>query len=84
MGKFDAIKQCVILRIRSIPVLVADVELAGTLIFIFRASSRVLATAGAELLLGLGSRLITGTVELDVGRGAARRLLRVVVVDAAG
>lgn len=60
-------------------------ELAGEVIFIFRASSRGL-EAAAELLLllllpGLGSRLITGMVELEVlGRGAARRLLRVVVV----
>lgn len=64
-------------------VLAADVELAGVLLFIFRASSSGLEAAGAVLTLlpGLGSRLMTGMAELEtVGRGAARRLLRVVVV----
>lgn len=61
-------------------VLAADVELAGVLLFIFRASSSGLEAAGA-VLPGLGSRLMTGITELEtVGRGAARRLLRVVVV----
>ena len=62
----------------------ADVELAGVLIFILRASSRGLEAGGAVLttLLGLGSRLMTGMAELEaVGRGAARRLLRVVMVE---
>lgn len=46
------------------------------LVFIFRVSRR---EVGAVLLLGLGSRLITGAAELDaVGRGAVRRLIRVV------
>lgn len=75
-----------------LPVIVraADVELAGTMVFIFRASRSGLEAAGAvlTLMLGIGSKLITGMAELDtVGRGAARRLLRVgvgVVVDAAG
>lgn len=64
-------------------VLAADVELAGMLLLIFRASSSGLEAAGAVLapLLGLGSRLMTGMAELEVmGRGAAKRLLRVVVV----
>lgn len=64
-------------------VLAADVELAGMLLFIFRASSSGLEAASAvlALLLGLGSRLMTGIAELEVmGRGAAKRLLRVVVV----
>lgn len=59
-------------------------ELAGVLLlFIFRASSSGLEAADAVLTLlpGLGSRLMTGMAELEaVGRGAARRLLRVVVV----
>lgn len=62
-------------------VLAAGGELAGTL-FIFRASSRGLEAAGAvlALLLGLGSRLMTGIPALELlGRGAAKRLLRVVV-----
>lgn len=65
-------------------VLVADVVLAGVLIFIFRASSSGLDAADVVLTLlpGLGSRLITGMTPLDdVGRGVARRLLRVVVVE---
>lgn len=65
-------------------VLAADVELAGVLLFIFRASSSGLEAAGAPLppLPGLGSRLMTGMAEMEaVGRGAARRLLRVVVVE---
>lgn len=68
----------------------AGVELAETLLFIFRASSSGLEAAGTvlTLVLGLGSRLMTGMVELevDVGRGAARRLLRVgvEVVEAGG
>lgn len=60
----------------------AGVELAGVLLFIFRASSSGLEAAGAvlTLLTGLGSRLMTGMAELEaVGRGAAKRLLRVVV-----
>lgn len=64
-------------------VLAAGVELAGVVVFIFRASSSGFEAAGAVLTLlpGLGSRLMTGMAELeDVGRGAARRLLRVVVV----
>lgn len=68
----------------TVVVLAAGVELAGMLIFIFRASSRGLEATGAMLTLlpGLGSRLMTGMAELEaaVGRGAARRLLRVVVV----
>lgn len=63
-------------------VLAADVELAGPLLFIFRASSSGL-EAGAVLTLlpGPGSRFMTGMAELEVAsRGAARRLLRVVVV----
>lgn len=68
----------------TVVVLGADVELAGVLLlFIFRASSSGLEAADAVLTLlpGLGSRLMTGMAELDaVGRGAARRLLRVVVV----
>lgn len=67
--------------------LAADVELAGLLLlFIFRASSSGLGAADAVLTLlpGLGSRLMTGMAELEaVGRGAARRLLRVVVVGGA-
>lgn len=61
-------------------VLTAGVELTGTLLFIFKASSSGFEAADAvtALLLGLGSRLMTGMVEV-VGRGAARRLLRVVV-----
>lgn len=68
----------------TVVVLAADVELAGVLIFIFRASNSGLETAGAllTLLLGLGSRLMTGMAGLGaVGRGAARRLLRVVVLE---
>lgn len=68
----------------TVVVLAADVELAGMMIFIFRASSSGLEATGAVLTLmpGLGSRLMTGTAELEatVGRGAARRLLRVVAV----
>lgn len=66
-------------------VLAAGAELAGLLLFIFSASRSGLEATGAAgpvltLLPGLGSRLMTGTTELeDVGRGAARRLLRVVV-----
>lgn len=62
-------------------VLAADVALDGILIFIFRASSSGLEVAGVvlALLIGLGSRLMTGMAELEaVGRGAASRLLRVV------
>lgn len=64
-------------------VLAAGVELAGVLLFIFRASNSGLEAAGAVLTLlpGLGSRLMTGIAALEaVGRGAARRLFRVVVV----
>lgn len=67
----------------TVAVLAAGVELAGVMVFIFRASSNGLEAAGAvlTLLLGLGSRLMTGMAALEaVGRGAARRLLRVVVV----
>lgn len=60
-----------------------DAELAATLIFIFRASSRVLGAAVLLLVPGLGSRLMTVLEEVDMGRGAARRLLRV-GVEAAG
>lgn len=68
-----------------VPVVVfaTDVELAGMLLFIFSASSSGLEAAGAVLTLppGLGSRLMTGMAEVEaVGRGAARRLLRVVVL----
>lgn len=67
----------------TVVVLAAVVETAGEVIFIFRASSSGLGAAGAVLtllLLGLGSRLMTGMAGLEaVGRGAARRLLRVVV-----
>lgn len=68
----------------------ADVEVAAVLIFIFRASRSGFGDAAAAaavvdvltLLLGLGSRLMTGMVVVvdDVGKGAARRLLRVGVV----
>lgn len=63
-------------------VLTAGVALTGTLLFIFKASSSGFEAADAVTapLLGLGSRLMTGMAEVDaVGRGAARRLLRVVV-----
>lgn len=64
--------------------MVAGVELTGAgLLLFFRASSSGLVAAGTEatLLLGLGSRLMTGMEELEaMGRGAARRLLRVVVL----
>lgn len=65
----------------TVAALAADVEIAG--VFIFRASSSGLVAAGTVLTLlpGLGSRLMTGIAELEtVGRGAASRLLRVVVV----
>lgn len=71
-----------VVDVATVVVLAAGVELAGVEVFIFRASSSGLEAAGAvlTLLLGLGSRLITGMAELDaVGRGAASRLLRVVV-----
>lgn len=60
----------------------AGVELTGTLLFIFSTSNSGLEDedGGTVALLGLGSRLMTGTVEMDVvGRGAARRVLRAVV-----
>lgn len=63
--------------------LAADMELAGIFVFIFRASRSGLEVLEAVLtpLTGLESRLITRVAELDgVGKGAARRLLRVVVV----
>lgn len=66
-------------------VVAAAVELPGALL-LFRASSRGLGAAGVVLTLlpGLGSRLMTATAELEVlGRGAARRLDRVVVEEAA-
>lgn len=62
----------------------ADVEVAEGLIFIFRASSSGLEAGGAIFLLlpGLGSRLMTGMAELEaVGKGAAKRLLKVLVVE---
>ena len=67
-----------------IPVVVlgADMELAGVLVFIFRASRSGLEVLGAVLTLlpGLESKLITGMEEVDVvGKGVARRLLKVVV-----
>lgn len=64
-------------------VLAADAELAGELVFIFKASNSGLEAAGAVLTLlpGLGSRLMTGKAATEaVGRGAAKRLLRVGVV----
>lgn len=67
----------------AVVVAAAGVELTGTLLFIFSASSSGLEAADGATgaLLGLGSRLMTGMVELldVVGRGAARRLLRGVV-----
>lgn len=66
----------------TVIVLAAEVELAGKLLFIFRASNRGFEAVVAVLALlpGLGSRLITGMAALEtVGRGAAKRLLRVVV-----
>lgn len=60
----------------------AGVEQTGTLLFIFSTSNSGLEDedGGTVALLGLGSRLMTGTVEMDVvGRGAARRVLRAVV-----
>lgn len=68
----------------AVAVLAAGVELAGVTVFIFRASSSGLEAAVAvpTLLPGLGSRLMTGMGALEaVGRGAARRLLRVVVEE---
>lgn len=69
----------------SVPVavLTVDGELIGVLLFIFRTSSSGLEAAGAvpTLVTGLGSRLMTGMAAVDaVGNGAARRLLRMVVV----
>lgn len=64
--------------------LAAGVEVAETPVFIFRASSSGLGAGGALLLLlpGLGSRLMTGMTEVvSVGKGAAKRLLKVVVVE---
>lgn len=68
-------------------VLAADVEVAEVFVFIFRASSSGLEAGGTILVLmpGQGSRLMTGMAGLEaVGRGAAKRLLRVVVVEEAG
>lgn len=65
-------------------VLAADVEVAEVFVFVFRASSSGLEAAGAILVLlpGAGSRLMTGMAGLEaMGRGAAKRLLRVVVVQ---
>lgn len=65
-------------------VLVADGEMAEVFVFALRASSSGLEAAGVipVLLPGLGSRLMTGMAGLEaVGRGAANRLLRVVVVE---
>lgn len=70
------------MAVPAVVVEVAGVELTEPLLFIFSASSSGLeAVDGAMVaLLGLGSRLMTGMVELGVvGKGAARRLLRVVV-----
>lgn len=67
----------------TVVVLAAGVELAEMLLFIFRASCSgfVVAAVVLMLLLGLGSRLMTGMAELEaLGRGAARRLLRVKAV----
>lgn len=64
-------------------VLIADVVLIGVLLFIFRASSSGLEAADAAptVVDGLGSRLMTGMAAVEVvGNGAARRLLRMVVV----
>lgn len=62
----------------------AGVELTGAgLLLFFRASSNGLGAtaAGVTLLLGPGSKLITGMEELELtDRGAVWRLLRVVVV----
>lgn len=71
-------------EVTPVVALAAEVVSAGALVFILRVSSSELVTAGAvvTLLPRLGSRLITGTAELDaVGRGAVRRLIRVVVVE---
>lgn len=54
----------------------------ATLLFIFRDSNSGLdgADVVAALAVGLGSRLMTGTPEVEaLDRGAVRRLLRVVV-----
>lgn len=70
------------MAVPAVVVEVAEVALTDTLLFIFSTSSSGFeALDGAIVaLLGLGSRLMTGIVALDVvGRGAARRLLRVVV-----
>lgn len=67
-------------------VLNGDADVAVVFIFIFRASKSGFEDAAAVdvlmLLLGLGSRLMTGMVVVDVlGKGAARRLLRVGVME---
>lgn len=70
------------MAVPAVAVEAAGAELRRTLLFIFSASSSGLeAVEGTTVaLLGLGSRLMTGMVELElVGRGPARRLLRVVV-----
>lgn len=64
-------------------VLTADVKAGGMVLFIFRDSNSGLEGAGVvpALVVGLGSRLMTGMAELEaLDRGAVRRLLRVVVV----
>lgn len=69
-----------LVAVPDVVVEVAGVELTETLFF-SASSSGLEAVDGATVaLLGLASRLMTGMVELVVlGRGAARRLLRVVV-----
>lgn len=65
----------------TVGVLAADVKAVGTLLFIFRESNSGLGGADvvAALVVGLGSRLITGMPEVEaLDRGAVRRL-RVVV-----
>lgn len=66
----------------TVAVLAADVKAVGMLLFIFRDSNSGLEGADVvpALVVGLGSRLITGMPELGtLDRGAVRRLLRVVV-----
>lgn len=62
--------------------LTVDVELIEKLLFIFSASSSGEEAAGAvpTLVAGLGSRLMTGMVAVELVNGAVRRLLRMVVV----
>lgn len=68
----------------TVVVLAADMGAEEVFVFIFRASSSGLEAAGATVLLlpGLGSRLMTGMAGLGaVGRGAANRLFKVVVLE---